>query len=238
MKYPLRSFRLYMALRTYSIYVAPLMLAAVLALTILAGLITGIVTGFPLPQEVASTFTGLGMLVSVLIGFFISSAALAVNRTFATVLAFGGTRRDFWVGSSMGFAVTALIAATCGTILLGLEHLTDGWMIGLPVFATPVLGDGHPVVTFVAIFAYSMAALFTGAAFGTIFRAFGATAVTGAIVGAVLLLAAAVALFVWQRDFTMDFIRSLGAWAPTVGVAAFAVVCLAVSYGANQRATV
>ena len=98
MKYPLRSFRLYMALRTYSIYVAPLMLAAVLALTILAGLITGIVTGFPLPQEVASTFTGLGMLVSVLIGFFISSAALAVNRTFATVLAFGGTRRDFWVG--------------------------------------------------------------------------------------------------------------------------------------------
>lgn len=238
MNYPLRTYRLYMAQRTYSIYVALLMFMAVLALTVIAGLITGMVTGFPLPTEVSSTFSGLGMLVSVLIGFFISSAALTVNRTFATVLAFGGTRRDFWLGCTTGFLTTALITAVGGTALLGLEKLTDGWFMGLPVFGTPILGDGRFLVTFFAILAYSLAALFTGAAFGTVFRAFGAIAVTYSIIGTVLAIAGVVALLVWQRTHTLEFAAQLGPWLPTVIAGIFGLACLGVSYAANRRATI
>ncbi|KAA9394466.1 hypothetical protein FCK90_06485 [Kocuria coralli] len=238
MNYPMRSFRLYMSHRTYAIYVAPVMFLAVLALTVIAGLITGMVTGLPLPPEAATTFSGMGMLVSVLIGFFISSSALAVNRTFATVLAFGGTRRDFWMGSAMGFGVTALIAAVFATALLGIEELTNGWFIGVPVFGTPLLGNGDYLITFVAVLAYSLAALFTGAAFGTIFRAFGATAVTMAIIGAVLIVAGIVAVLVWQREFTIQAAIDLGHWLPSVLAAAFALVCLLVSYVTNKKATV
>ncbi|MDO5618542.1 hypothetical protein [Kocuria sp.] len=238
MTYSLRSFRIYMAQRTFSVYVAPVMLLAVLALTVIAGLITGMVVGLPLPPEVADGFQGIFMVVSVLIGFFISSSALAVNRTFATVLAFGGTRRDFWLGSSLGFVVTAMIAAVCGTLLLGLERLTDGWFIGVPVFDTPFLGDGNLLITFVSVLAYSLAALFMGAAFGTIFRAFGARAVTAAIVSAVLLVAGVVAVIVWQREFTLEFATDLGPWLPTVTASAFGVGCLVISYLANKRATI
>lgn len=238
MKYPLRSFRLYMAQRTHAIYVAPLMFLVVLALTVIAGLIAGMVVGLPLPAEVGESFSGIMMVVSVLIGFFISSSALTVNRTFATVMAFGGTRRDFWLGSAMGFVVTALIAAVCGTFLLVVEKLTDGWFIGVPVFDTPILGDGNLGITFMAVFAYALASLFTGAAFGTIFRASGAAAVTTAITATVLLVAGVVALFVWQRETTMQFAAGLGSWLPTVVAASFGVLCLVISYVANKRATV
>ncbi|NHU84213.1 hypothetical protein GWK18_01110 [Kocuria sp. JC486] len=238
MTYPMRSFRLYMAQRTYSVYVAPMIFVAVIALTVIAGLIVGMVTGLPLPGETRTIFSGLGMLISVLIGFFISSSALAVNRTFATFLAFGGTRRDFWTGTSLGFLVTAMITAVGATILLTVERLTDGWFIGLPVFDSHLLGDGKYLITFLAVLAYSLAALFTGAAFGTIFRAFGATAVTFSIIAAVLVIAGVTAGLVWQREFVLEAAANLGQWVPTILAATFALACLVISYIANKKATI
>lgn len=236
--YPMRNFRLYFINHSYSIYAAPLMLLAVLGLTIVAGLIAGSVTGVPLPPPVAKGFEGVWMIVFILAGMFISNGALAVNRTFAMALTFGSTRRDFFLGLGLGFFVTSLIAAVCGVVLLVLERLTDGWFIGVPVFDVPALGSGNVGIAFVSLMVYSMASLFIGAAFGTIFRAFGPTAVTLAIVGTVVVILALVAIIVVQREVMLPFLMSFGAWLPAFVGGVFLLAALVVSYVANRRATI
>lgn len=236
--YPMRNFRLYFINHSYSVYAAPTMLLGVLGLTLVAGLITGSVTGLPLPAQVADGFEGVWMIVPVITGTFISSGALAVNRTFAMALTFGSTRRDFFLGLGLGFFVTSLITAVCGVVLLLLEQLTGGWFMGVPVFDVPALGSGNVGIAFVSLLVYAMAALFIGAAFGTIFRALGPTAVTVAIVVSVLAILGLAAIIVVQRDVMLPFFAGFGAWLPAAVGAGLAVVAVIVSGVANRRATI
>lgn len=237
--YPLRTLRLHLAERDNA-YLAPvLILTAVVVLSILVGLVIGIITGFPLPAEVTEGFrTGnLGVLWA-LPGFLISSSALAVNRTLPTVLALGGTRRDYWLGSSAGYLVTSVVTAVAALVLLAAERLTGGWFLGVRALDVAFLGDGNPLLVFLTMTLLCLAGLLLGAAFGTVFRAYGAKGLTVVIAAAVLLLVGLIALAVSQWEITSRLALGAGVWLVPLILLGVVVASAAGSLLAIRRATV
>lgn len=237
--YPLRSLRLHLAERDNAFFAPMLILLAVVVVTVLIGLVIGIATGFPLPDAVSEGFrtNNLGMFWA-LTGFFVSSAALSMNRTFATALALGGTRRDYWLGTTVGFVITSLTIALFSLLLLAIENLTGGWFLGVHALDVTLLGDGDPLRTFVTVFLFALASLQLGAAFGTLFRAYGPTVLTVVIIAAALVVVGIVALAVWQWDATLRLVSGTGAWLPALILLAVVLVGGASSFLAIRRATV
>lgn len=237
--YPVRTLKLYLAQKDNA-YLAPvLILCAVVVFSVLVGLVIGIVTGFPLPAEVSAGFrtNNLGVIWA-LPGFFVSSAALSVNRTFATVLALGGTRRDFWLGTTAGFLVTSLVTAVTAVVLLGIERLTDGWFLGVRALSVGILGDGNPALVFLTVMLLALAGFHLGAACGTVFRAYGAKVLTAIIAGMTLALVGVIALAVWQWETTLRLATGAGDLFVPLILLALVLVGAAGSLLALRRATV
>lgn len=237
--YPLRTLRLHLAERDHA-YLAPvLLLCAVVVVTILIGLILGIALGFPLPEQVGEGFrtNNLGVIWA-LTGFFISSAALSVNRTFATVLALGGTRRDYWLGATTGFVITSLITGVTALMLLLIENATDGYVLGVHAIDVHLLGGGDILRTFVTAFLFALSGLLMGAAFGTVFRAFGPKVLTLVISGVGLVVIGLVALAVWQWETTLQIAQGTGSWLVPLIMLVIVLVAGAGSLLAIRRASV
>ena len=233
----LRSLRLYLTNKTYVVGVPAITLAAMVAFSILIALMMGIAVGLPLPTEVELGFRGnVGSLTAVP-GFLISLGALAVNRNFSMALAFGNTRRHFWVGTAMGFVATSLVTAATAVALLALEKFTGGWFIHAHAFDVVAMGSGSYLKTFGMVLVLSLLSLFLGALFGTVYRAFGtvATTVTAITLGVVIM--GLVALGVWQRVRVVAFLADWGLWAVVAILAALVVAVAAASYSANRLAT-
>jgi len=237
MKPSMRSLRLYLSNKAYVVGVPVITLLLMVLVSVFIALVMGIVYGLPLPEGVVEGFrNNLGSLTA-LPGFLISVGALAANRNFAMALAFGSTRRHFWAGTAVGFAVTSVVTSVAGVVLLALEKLTHGWFIHAPAFDVVAMGRGNYVKTFCMIFVLSLLSLFLGALFGTVFRAFGTvpTTVTAITMGVVLM--GLIAVGVWQRVRVAAFFADWGLWAVVALVAALVVAVAAASYSANRLAT-
>ncbi len=232
------SLRLYTSNRAAVMLVPIYILLALLGISILIALVVGINAGLPLPESVSDKLAqNLGAVFS-LPGFMVSLGVLAVNRNFAMALAFGTTRREFWLGQALGFLLTTLATSSASLVLLVLERVTDHWFIGARAFDVAPMGNGSYPKTFAMIAMLSLLSLFLGAFFGTVYRAFGATATTlvGVILGVVLV--GAVAVGVWQWDRVLPWLVEMGIWGAFwigMGVSAVAAV---LSYLANRVATV
>ncbi|MCI1748238.1 MAG: hypothetical protein LKI24_09165 [Acidipropionibacterium sp.] len=235
---PLRSFRLTVYSAT-NVLLAPLaILGVVVAVSVLIVLIIGIQSGLPLTPEASMEMNyNMGAILSIP-GFLVALGALTVNRQFATALAFGSTRRDFWLGSSLGFLVVSLVTGIGSVLLLWLEKATDYWFIGARALDVFFLGQGDPWQTFLTITAVCLCSLFLGAGFGTVFRAWGHRAVLAAAIGLGLVLCGGIALTVWQWDSWVPTLAPLGAWLVTIGTAALGVIAAAGSFVVNRRSTI
>lgn len=69
-------------------------------------------------------------------------AVLAMNNTFPLALGFGATRRDFYLGSMIAFALLSAFFTLVYTALTAIESATGGWgvngtMFGSLYFGTP-----------------------------------------------------------------------------------------------------
>ncbi|MCA0178116.1 MAG: hypothetical protein LCH77_00660 [Actinobacteria bacterium] len=238
MTHALRPLKLYLANRYYVLGVPLFIYAVVVVLSIAVVAIIGSMTGFPLSEEIREgTRNNAGVLFSAP-GFLVSVGVFAATRNFALALALGATRRSFWAGTTLGFALTSLMTATAASVGLGLERLTGHWFIGAHVFDVHVFGDGDLAVLFVGVFVMAIACLAAGALFGTLFRAYGTvrTVLWGAAMGVValgLLTLAAVndeRVLAWQDAW--------GEWLSVSVIAAVAAAFLAGSYAAVRRATI
>jgi hypothetical protein len=237
MKPSMRSLRLYLSNKAYVVGVPVITLFLMVVISVFIALVMGIVVGLPLPDAAVEGFrNNLGSLTA-LPGFLISVGALAANRNFAMALAFGSTRRHFWTGTALGFAVTSLVTAVAAVVLLALEKLTHGWFIHAPAFDVVAMGSGNYLKTFGMTFVLSLLSLFLGALFGTVFRAFGTvpTTVTAITLGVVLM--GLVALGVWQRVRVIAYLADWGLWAVVAIVAGLVIAVAAASYSANRLAT-
>ncbi len=235
---PLRSFRL-TVYSAANVLLAPLaILGLVVAVSVVIVLIIGIRAGLPLTQEASMEMNyNMGALLSMP-GFLIGLGALTVNRQFATALAFGSTRRDFWLGSALGFLVISVVTGIGSVLLLWIEKATDHWFIGARALDVYILGQGNAWQTFLTITALCLGSLFLGAGFGTVFRAWGPRVVLVTAIGLGVVLCGGLALAVWQSDSWVPALAPLGAWLVTIGTAALGLIAAAGSFVVNRRGTI
>lgn len=238
MQYIRRTLRLYLTNRTWALAVPVFIIGGMVALSIVVAVIIGINTDFPLPPDISEGMRGnVGSVYSVP-GFLAALGALAMNRNFSMALAFGATRRNFYLGTSLGFLATSAVLGVAAVVGLGLEHLTNFWFIGARAFDVTVLGNGDVIQTFVTMFLVALLSLYTGALFGTILRAFGMVWTTVSIVAAALCLAGLVIVAVWQWDRVEAVYAHLGDWSVLLVGAVATLLAAGGSYAVNRRATV
>lgn len=238
MNYVRRTLRLYLTNRTWALGIPVFILGGMVALSILISVIIGINLGFPLPADVQDGMRGNAGSVYSIPGFLIALGALAMNRNFSMALAFGASRRNFYLGTSLGFLATAATVGVGALVGLAVERLTNYWFIGARAFDVTVLGDGNIVKTFMTMFVLALLSMYVGALFGTIFRAFGTVWTSVSVIAVVLVLAALLILTVWQWRHIEPLYTRLGDWLPLILAAVAAVLAAAGSYGVNRRATV
>ena len=87
------------------------------------------------------------------------------------------------LGTSIGFILTSLAVGVGTVLLLGLEILTDHWFINARASTSWRSAVAIPVQAFATMFVLSMLSLYTGAFFGTIYRALGTVWTSVAAVG-------------------------------------------------------
>ncbi|AFV87952.1 hypothetical protein PACID_01010 [Acidipropionibacterium acidipropionici ATCC 4875] len=234
----LRSFHLTIFSAMSALLVPLVILVLMITVSVIIALIIGINTGLPLRDDVSMGMTyNMGAVFSIP-GFLISYGALTVNRQFATAMAFGSTRRNFWIGSSLGFLVISLVTGVGSVLLMWLEKATGHWFIGARAMDVYTLGSGRAWQTLLTVTVLCLCSLYIGAGFGTVFRAWGAKVATAVAIGAGLVIAGAVALIVWQWDAWGPTLLEMGAWTLTVGTGIVGLIAMAASFIVNRRSGV
>lgn len=238
MTYIRRSLRLYLANRSWALYTPLYILGIMTMFSVIIAAIIGISVGYPLPDDIVQNMRYNGGALYAPPGFLFSVGVLAMNRNFSMALAFGSTRRDLWLGTSIGFLITSTLVGLGSLVFLALERATDHWFIGARAFDVQFLAEGDLVRTFTTMFLLAILSLYAGAFFGTVFRAFGTvwTAVSAILV--TLALLGVIALAVWQSSLTSELWDSLGAWLLLNIAAVLALLAAAGSYAVNRRAVV
>lgn len=238
MKYTARVLKLHFSNRQYALLVPVYTMLAMAGFSIIIALLIGINTGLPLPEDAQDGFGNNSAAMWAIPGFLVSLGVLTVNRNFAMALAFGSTRKHFWVGTAIGFTVTALIAAAAGVILLWVELATNHWFVGARAFDVVVFGSGDALLTFCALFVLAILSMFVGALFGTVYRAFGVKWTTILGIGIGVLALGASALLVWQFASILPWLMDWGMWAFVAVGAGIALVAALGSLAANRLARV
>jgi hypothetical protein len=161
----------------------------------------------------ATTFIFVYMLVV---------AVQAVNLTFPFALGYSVTRRDFYLGSSLMFAVLGAYYAAIMTIMAVLERVTGGWGLGGGMFDVVYFRADNPLLQFLQFFLLFLFFFFVGAATASVYvrwRAYGMYAFFATLV---LLIVGLVAL-----TTLTDAWPAVGAWFVangTLGVAAWTLL--------------
>lgn len=163
----------------------------------------------------------------------------AVGLTFSFALGFGATRRDFWLGTSLMFALVSLLNAAAIATLVQIEIATDGWWIDSRMFDALWYGQTSWFGDFYATFALQLLVLFVGAGVTTVFMRWRMRGMMILTFGAIALALAAVALVslsqAWPTVF--EWLGSLGLGGAFTLVLALAAVFAVGGYLVIRRAT-
>lgn len=229
----------YMAEKQYSLLVPLYILALYWVISALIVLLMGIKMGLPLPAATQedNASSNFGSVFSFP-GFLIVVGALCANRQFGAALAFGSTRRGFWLGTMLGFLETSLATGLFTIVALACEMLSHHWWFGVHAFNVSILGSGNYGIAFLVVFGMSMMSLLAGATFGTIFRSFGQMALTWSLIATAVVLLALFAVFIWKSDPVIRFFTPWGSWTLIAGTGLLSLVLAIVGYFVNQRATI
>lgn len=93
----------------------------------------------------------------------------AVSFTFPFALGFGATRRDYWLGTGLMFALASLLYAVVIATLLLIERATGGWGIGAGMFDALWYVGADWFTAFYTTFALQLLVLFIGAGVTTVY---------------------------------------------------------------------
>ena len=108
----------------------------------------------------ASTFIFIYMLVV---------AVQAVNLTFPFALGYSVTRRDFYLGSSLMFALLSVYYAAIMTIMAVIERATNGWGFNGAMFDVVYFGADNPLQQFALYLLVFLFFFFVGAATASVY---------------------------------------------------------------------
>ena len=163
----------------------------------------------------------------------------AVGLTFSFALGFGSTRRDFWLGTAIMFAIVSVLFAAVIATLVQLEIATGGWGLGVHMFDALWYGQTNWLVDFYTTFALEALVLFIGAGATTIYmrwRIPGMLTVT-AIFSALVLAGIAWATLSSSWAAIFEWFASLGLVGGFSLLLAIAVLCGVGGYIVIRRAT-
>ena len=144
-------------------------------------------------------------------------AVQAINTTFPFAQGYGVTRRDFYLGSCIAFALLALTYGAAFTFLAFLEDATGGWGLGGRMFTAFYFGEGdwfQRLFLFVVAFAFF---LFVGAATAATYVRWKATGMYVFFAALTLLIVGGAALATYTGSWP-----AVGGWFVTVGPYGFA----------------
>ncbi|MCI1218547.1 hypothetical protein [Bifidobacterium crudilactis] len=229
----------YLTEKQYSILIPIEILVLYWVVSAVIVLLMGIKAGLPLPVGMQNSNAG-GNIGAVFCFpyFLIVAGALCVNRQFNAAMSFGSTRRDFWLGTMLGFLCTSMSIGVFTILGLAVEQLSGHWWFGVHAFDVAVLGSGNYAVAFFTVFILSMTSLLAGATYGTVFRSFGSKSLTISLICTVLVLLGLLAIVIWQSTAIVGFFATWGVWT-VGGILSLACVAMAVTgYFVNQHATV
>jgi len=159
--------------------------------------------------------------------YFAIAAVQAMNLTFRFALGMSATRRDYYLGTVLAFALQGLMFTAVCTLLSYIEDWTHGYGMSAHMFSNVYFGSGPLWERLFATYAAFMVCFALGALAGSVFvrwRANGLYAL-GAIV--VLLIVGAVAIITLTGSWP-----SVGQWflqVRAIGVIAWLLVPAVVS---------
>ncbi|MEV1128991.1 hypothetical protein [Agromyces sp. NPDC049794] len=101
--------------------------------------------------------------------YLVAVGVQAVGMTFSFALGFGATRRDFWLGTSLMFAIVSVLNGIAIATLVQIEKATEGWWIGIAMFDALWYGQSGWLVDFYTTLALQLLVLFIGASVTTVY---------------------------------------------------------------------
>lgn len=153
--------------------------------------------------------------------YMLMVAVQAMNATFAFALAFGATRRDYYLGTSLAFVLLSLGWSGVFTIMGLIESATDGWGLGGRMF-TAIYFTENPLTRTLIAFLGFLFFFFVGAAIATVYVRWRAAGLTLFLVGAALVLVGIAAIITLAGGWP-----AIGSWfvaAGPTGVALWSLV--------------
>jgi hypothetical protein len=140
-------------------------------------------------------------------------AIQTINNTFPFALGFGVTRRDFYLGTALTFAIYAVLYAAALTVLSYLEQWTGGWGLGGRMFTIAYIDDGPVWQRFFVLFVVLLIFIITGMSFATVYVRWRATGLTLAFGAITLALFGVIALLTTTGSWP-----AVGNWFDATGV--------------------
>ncbi|MFT8705112.1 hypothetical protein [Bifidobacterium aquikefiricola] len=229
----------YLAERQYSLLIPLYILVLMWLISVIIVLLMGIKAGLPLPTSIqeGNAVGNVGSVMSTPY-FLVVGGALCVNRQFNAALSFGSTRRDFWIGTTLGFFVTAAASGIFVDIALLCEKITNHWWLGVHAFDVAILGSGNYILAFLVMFTLTFTSLMIGATFGTVFRSFGTKALAVSIIATGVVLLAAFAVSIWQSTPILRLFAEWGVWTLIAFLGVASLIMTIAGYCVNQHATI
>jgi len=96
-------------------------------------------------------------------------AVLAIAQFFPFSLGFGVTRRDFYLGTSLVFLISAIATGAVLATLGEIETATDGWGLGARMYTALFFDQGSWIANFFLFTVIQLGILFVGAAIATVY---------------------------------------------------------------------
>lgn len=163
----------------------------------------------------------------------------AIGLTFSFALGFGTTRRDFWIGTSIMFAIVSFLNAVAIATLVQIEKATDGWGIGIAMFDSLWYGQQGWLTDFYTTLAMQMLVLFIGASVTTVYLRWRMRGMLVVTFSAVALLLAFIAIMTFSGSWIalFEWFAAIGLVGGFTIVLGFALVCAIGGYLVIRRAT-
>jgi hypothetical protein len=163
----------------------------------------------------------------------------AIGLTFSFALGFGTTRRDFWLGTSVMFAIVSFLNAIAIATLVQIEKATDGWGIGIAMFDSLWYGQQGWLADFYATLALQLLVLFIGASVTTVYMRWRARGMLIVLFSSIAILLAFIAIVTFTETWPalFEWFGGIGVVGVFTIVLGFAVLCAAGGYLVIRRAT-
>lgn len=159
--------------------------------------------------------TGIGVAsgtVSSIFIYLMVAAIMSVNLSFPFALGFSVTRREFYLGTSLTFALISAGNAIILTALAAIETASNGWWLNGQIFTILAASNGSLLDYWFVFFALQLFCCVVGAAIATVYMRW---RITGMVVFWIVLavaLVGGVALITYTESW-----GAIGQWLNASG---------------------